>query len=144
MDLDPIDAVRNTLKQDVEFMALLGLAPSSDPNLISSKLIAGMEPEKAVTGTTVPMVLIYEKPGRFGSNPLVFEGKFCLDFFGKNRDQLKSMFDRAFKLFHDKRIMDANFGSFLCVLAYDSDFMTGITGIKGYQSIFDVDYLRTN
>jgi hypothetical protein len=144
MDGDPIDAVRNTLKKDVEFMALLGLAPSSDPNLISPKLVSGMEPEKAITGTTAPMVMIYQKPGRFGHNPLVFEGKFCLDFYGKNRVELKSLFDRAFKLFHDKRIKDANFGSFLCTLAYDSDFATGITGVKGYESIYDVDYLRTN
>jgi hypothetical protein len=144
MDGDLIEAVRNTLKKDVEFMALLGLTPSSDPNLISPKLVAGMEPEKAITGATAPMVMIYQKPGRFGNNPLVFEGKFCLDFYGKDRKQLKTLFDRAFQLFHDKRIADPGFRSFLCVLAYDADFATGISGIKGYEAIYDVDYLRAN
>jgi hypothetical protein len=137
MDGNLIDAVRNTLKNDVEFMALLGWTSSSEPHFSTQRLIAGMEPEKAITGTSVPMVLIYQKPGRFGNNPLVFEGKFCLDFYGKNRDQLKALFDRAFKLF-------PAFRSFLCVLAYDSDFSTGITGIKGYEAIYDVDYLRMN
>jgi hypothetical protein len=144
MDGDLIDAVRNTLKKDVEFMALLGLTLSSDSNLIASRLVAGMEPEKAITGSTTPMVLIYQKPGRYGNNPLVFEGKFCLDFYGKNRNELKSLYERAFKLFHDKRIYDPTFRSFLCVLAYDADFSTGITGIKGYEAIYDIDYLRTN
>ncbi|MDF2651698.1 MAG: hypothetical protein K0Q73_7503 [Paenibacillus sp.] len=144
MSLKLIDAIYNTLKADVEFMALFGLIPSSAPESITAKLVKGMEPEQALTGTSAPMVLIYVKPGRFGSNQLVFEGKFCFDFYGKNSFQAKQMFERAFKLFHDKPIIDDNFGSFLCTLAYDSDFATGITGVKGYESIFDVDYLRTN
>jgi hypothetical protein len=144
MSLKLIDAVYNTLKADAEFMALVGLTPSSPPASITAKLVKGMEPEQAITGTSAPMLLIYVKPGRFGNNQLVFEGKFCLDFYGKNSYQAKQLFERAFKLFHDKRIKDANFGSFLCTLAYDSDFATGITGVKGYESIYDVDYLRTN
>jgi hypothetical protein len=141
---DLIDAVYNTLKKDVEFMALFGLTPSSPSKEITARLVRGMEPEKAITGETVPMVLMYIKPGRFSNNQLVFEGKFCLDFYDKSSFQAKILFKRAFKLFHDKRITDTNFGSFLCVLAYDSDYATGITGVKGYESIFDVDYLRTN
>jgi hypothetical protein len=125
-------------------MGLLGLTPSSSPEDVTSKLVRGMEPEKAITGSTAPMVLMYTKPGRFGRNQLVFEGKFCLDFYGKSRVQSKGMFDRAFKLFHDERISHKSFSSYLCTLAYDDDFTTGITGVKGYGSIFDVDYLRTN
>jgi hypothetical protein len=139
-----IDAIYNTLKVDVEFMALVGLTPSSPPANITAKLVKGMEPEQAITGTSAPMMLMYVKPGRFGGNPLVFEGKFCLDFYGKSSFQAKQMFERAFKLFHDKPIKDASFRSYLCVLAHDSDFATGITGVKGYESIFDVDYLRMN
>jgi hypothetical protein len=144
VSLKLIDAIYNTLKADMEFMALLGLTPTSPPANITPKLVRGAEAESAITGTSCPMVLMYIKPGRFGRNHLVFEGKFCLDFYGKSSFQAKQMFERAFKLFHDKPIMDANFRSFLCVLAYDSDFSTGISGVKGYESIFDVDYLRTN
>ncbi|KIL35165.1 hypothetical protein SD71_16200 [Cohnella kolymensis] len=144
MSLKLIDAIYNTLKADAEFMALLGLTPTSPSASITVKMVKGMEPEQAISGNTVPMLLMYVKPGRFGSNPLVFEGKFCLDFYGKSSYQAKQMAERAFKLFHDKRIRDTNFGSFLCVLAYEDDFATGITGVKGYESIYDVDYLRTN
>jgi hypothetical protein len=144
MSLKLIDAIFNTLKADVEFMAILGLTPSSLPKDIIARMVKGMEPEKAITGETAPMVLMYVKPGRFGGNHLVFEGKFCLDFYGESSFQAKQMAERAFKLFHNKSIVDANFRSFRCVLAYDDDFATGITGVKGYESIFDVDYLRTN
>jgi hypothetical protein len=144
LSLQLIDAIYNTLKKDVEFMALLGLTPTSHPANITAKLVRGAEAESAITGTSCPMVLMYVKPGRFGSNPLVFEGKFCLDFYGKSSYQAKQMSERAFKLFHDKRITDATFRSFLCVLAYDDDFSTGISGVKGYECIYDVDYLRTN
>jgi hypothetical protein len=144
MSLKLIDAVYNTMKNDVEFMALLGLTPSSPPEDITAKMVKGMEPEQAITGSSVPMVLMYVKPGRFGRNHLVFEGKFCLDFYGKNSFQAKLMFERAFKLFHDKPINDQTFHSFICTLTYDSDFATGITGVKGYESIFDVDYFRGN
>jgi hypothetical protein len=144
VSLKLIDAIYNTLKADVDFMALLGLTPTSPPANITAKMVKGMEPESAINGTSCPMVLIYVKPGRFGRNHLVFEGKFCLDFYGKSSFQAKQLFERAFKLFHDKPITDANFRSFLCVLAYDSDFATGITGVKGYESIYDVDYFRGN
>jgi hypothetical protein len=144
LSLQLIDAIYNTLKKDVEFMALLGLTPSSPPANVTVKLVRGAEADSAITGTSCPMVLMYVKPGRFGHNPLVFEGKFCLDFYGKNSFQAKQMSERAFKLFHDKRIADVNFGSFLCTLAYDDDFSTALTGVKGYESIYDVDYLRTN
>ncbi len=144
MSLKLIDTIYNTLKTDVEFMALLGLTPSSPPDVITPKLVRGAESDSTITGTSCPMVLMYVKPGRFGRNHLVFEGKFCLDFYGKSSFQAKQMFERAFKLFHNKRITDATFSSFLCELAYDSDFATGINGVKGYESIFDVDYVRSN
>lgn len=139
-----VDAIYNTLKKDVEFMAMLGLTPSSPPKEITAKVVRGMEPDKAITGESCPMLLIYVKPGRFGRNHLVFEGKFCLDFLAKSSYQAKQIFERAFVLLHDKPITDANFHSSRCVLAYDDDFATGITGVKGYASIFDVNYHRTN
>jgi hypothetical protein len=144
MSLKLIDAIYNTLKNDVEFMALLSLAPSSPSASITLKLVRGAEAESAITGTSCPMVMMYIKPGRFGRNPLVFEGKFCLDFYGKSSYQAKQMAERAFKLFHDKRITDLNFQSFLSILVYEDDFATGITGVKGFESIYDVDYLRMN
>ncbi|MGG6309788.1 hypothetical protein [Paenibacillus macerans] len=139
-----VDAIYNTLKQDVEFMALLGLTPTSPANSIVARIVKGMEPDKAVTSADVPMLLIYVKPGRFSRNYLVYEGKFCLDIYAKNSNQAKIIADRAFELFHDKQIKDKSFMSSRCSLAYDADFATGITGVKGYEVIFDVNYHRIN
>ena len=144
MSLKLVDAVYNTLKNDVEFMAMLGLTPSSLPGNITAKIVRGAEAESPITGTTCPMVLIYVKPGRFGRNHLVFEGKFCLDFYGKTSYQAKQMSERAFKLFHEKPIEAPELRAPRCTLTYDDDFATGITGVKGYESIYDVDYHRTN
>ncbi|MEK5165984.1 hypothetical protein GNQ08_27240 [Paenibacillus macerans] len=139
-----IDAIYNTLKRDDQFMAFFGLSPSSPSESIVTRIVRGIEPDKAVTGKDVPMMLIYLKPGRFSRNYLVYEGKFCLDVYGKNRNQAKQIADRAFRLFHDQQIRDENYLSSLCSLAYEADFATGITGVKGYEIIFDVNYHRIN
>lgn len=136
-----IDGVYEVLKNNVAFMAHYGLTPSSSQLDIESKLIRGMESDGAIKG---PRVYIYVKPGRFGRNYLVFEGKFCLDFIDKSTVLARAAAQLAFQTLHDERISSALFKSFLCELAYDSDFATGQTGMKGYEAIYDVDYLRTN
>ena len=136
-----IDGVYEVLKNNVAFMAHYGLTPSSPQIEIESKLIQGMESDGAVKG---PGVYIYVKPGRFSRNPLVFEGKFCLDFYDKSSLLARAAAKIAFQAFHDERISGTLFKSFLCVLAYDADFATGQAGIKGYEAIYDIDYLRMN
>lgn len=144
MSAELVDAIYNTFKNDVEFMALLDLTPTSPRDSILKRIVRGMEPDKAVTGADVPMLLIYVKPGRFSRNYLVYEGKFCLDIYAKSSSQAKLIADRAFQLFHDKQIKDEGFIASCCSLAYDADFATGITGVKGYELIFDVNYHRMN
>ncbi|MCU6797999.1 hypothetical protein OB236_38330 [Paenibacillus sp. WQ 127069] len=144
MSLNLIDAIYSTCKRDAEFMAFFGFTPSSPAAEITGRLIRGMEPDQTLTGSNVPQVLIYTKPGRFASNPLVFEGKFCFDIYAKTSYQAKQIGSRVFQLFHDKRVHGTTLHTYLCVMAYDSDLATGITGVKGYEMIFDVDYLRTN
>jgi hypothetical protein len=139
-----IDAIYNTLKKDVEFMAHFGLSPTSTPDKITSRIVRGMEPEKTFTGASVPQVLIYQKPGRFGRNYLVYEGKFSLDFYAKSTSDARKIAKRAFKLFHDQYVQGTDFSSYRASLAYDDDFATGITGVKGHGTIYDVDYIRTN
>ncbi|MCL6605640.1 MAG: hypothetical protein K6T94_22480 [Paenibacillus sp.] len=144
MSLQLIDAIQNTHKADVEFMALLGLTPSATSPEVIKCFTKGLEPEVTISRDTVPHICQYIMPGRFGNNPLVFEGKFCLDFYGKTSYEAKQLFEQSFKLLHDKRIINPGFHSFLCVLAYDDDFATGISGVKGYKGIYDVDYIRMN
>lgn len=139
-----IDAVYMSLKRDELFMSLIGLTPSSPSEEVTSRIERGMEPETPLTGDTVPRLLIYQKPGRFGRNSLVYEGKFCIDVYAKSAAQAREIAQRAFALFHDRYISAAEFSSYRCTLAYDDDFATGITGVKGYGAIYDVDYLRTN
>lgn len=144
MSAELVDAIYNTLKHDVEFMDILGLTPASPSHSISARIVRGMEPDKAVISADVPLLLIYVKPGRFSRNYLVYEGKFCLDIYAKSGSQAKLIADRAFQLFHDKQIKDEGFIASRCSLAYDADFATGITGVKGYELIFDVNYHRIN
>lgn len=136
-----IDGVFNVLKSNVNFMAHYNLTPSSSQMDIEKVLIQGMESDSTLT---IPRVYIYVKPGRFGRNHLVFEGKFCLDFIDKTSKKAREAAAIAFQIFHDKRISDTVFNSYLCELAYDSDYSTGISGMKGWQAIYDLDYLRMN
>lgn len=144
MSLQLIDAVQNALKADSELMSMLKLTPSSPSAEIVKRFTKGMEPEITVSKDTVPHICQYVLPGRYASNPLVFEGKFCVDFYGKTSYEAKIMFERAFRVFHERRLTVPGFRSYLCVLVHDTDFSTGIQGAKGYKSIFDVDYLRMN
>jgi hypothetical protein len=133
-----------TLKQDGDFMSEFGLTPGSDPDEITKRIVRGMEPEHPLTAGNVPQVMIYQKPGSFGRNHLVYEGKFSLDVYAKTAAQARQIAERVFKLFHDRYIVSAGFHSYRCTLAYESDFATGITGVKGYETMYDVDYLRVN
>jgi hypothetical protein len=139
-----IDAVGNVLMQDVEFMAFLDLTPSSSDESIVERIVKGVEPEKVITGDSVPMMLIYIMPGRFGRNHLVYEGKFCLDIYAPSSADARRIAEQAFKLFHDENIRQQALNTFRCSLVYDTDFATGITGVKGYKAIYDVDYIRMN
>lgn len=139
-----IDAVFNTLTANVGFMTYFGLTPSSSPLDIEKRIIQGMESDSTLSATVIPRVYLYVKPGRFGRNHLVFEGKFCCDIVAKTSKQARDIANVIYSLFHDKHISDANFHSYLCVLAYDGDFATGEAGMKGWQAIYDVDYFRGN
>ncbi|MCF2719293.1 hypothetical protein LWE69_19835 [Paenibacillus sp. UKAQ_18] len=144
MSLQLIDAVQNALKADSELMSMLKLTPSSPSAEVVKRFTKGMEPEITVSKDTVPHICQYVMPGRYATNPLVFEGKFCIDFYGKTAYEAKLLFERSFKILHDRRLTAQGFASYLCVLTYDVDFATGIQGAKGYKAIFDVDYLRMN
>ncbi|MNC01528.1 hypothetical protein D3C75_488780 [compost metagenome] len=144
MSLQLIDAVQNTHKADTAFMALLGLTPAAIPTDMVKRFTKGVEPEITVSKDTMPHLCQYIMPGQFARNHLVFQGKFCIDFYGKTGYEAKLLFQRSFELLHDKRIVQPGFHSFLCVLAYDGDFATGIAGVKGYKGIYDVDYIRMN
>lgn len=144
MSLQLIDAIQNTHKADAAFMALLGLTPAVASTDMVKRFTKGVEPDITVSKDTVPHICQYIMPGQYGRNQLVFQGKFCIDFYGKTGYEAKLLFEHSFQLFHDKRIVQPGFHSFLCTLAYDGDFATGISGVKGYKGIYDVDYIRMN
>ncbi|MCY9593723.1 hypothetical protein PC41400_21590 [Paenibacillus chitinolyticus] len=144
MSVELTDAITGTLKSDDELKGLLGVMPNATPAQWLPKLTVGMEPEITISKDTVPHLCVFDKPGRFSMNPLVYEGKFCVDIYAKTAAQARQIGSRLFHLLHDRQIMKSGFRSFLCVLAYEIDFATGITGVKGYQVIYDVDYIRMN
>lgn len=141
---DPIEAVFAIFASDSGMLELLGLTAAAEDDEINARIVRGMEPEKPVTVESAPLICMHTKPGRFGRNHLAFEGKFSLDFYGKTRYQAKALFERAYELLHDKYLSAANFHSYRCTLAFDSDMATGIAGVKGYTAFFDVDYIRIN
>lgn len=144
MSLQLLDAVQHALKGDDKLMELLELDSSSPSAEVIKRFTKGMEPEITVSNETVPHICQYVMPGRFSPNQLVFEGKFCLDFYAGTGYSAKELFESAFRVLHDKRITMPGWATYLCVLTYDADFATGIQGVKGYKAIFDVDYLRMN
>lgn len=138
-----IDGLYSIFKQDEAFMAFFGLTPLSLPKDASLRLVKSKEPDQAITSKNVPQIMMYVKPGQFSSrNHLVFQGKFCLDFYAPTAVQARNIAQCAFELLHDKYISHESFKSFKCHLAYDDDLTTGITGVKGYMAIYDVDYVR--
>lgn len=144
MSLKLIDAVQYIHNTDEEFMSLVNLNLDAESEQIVTRFTKGLEPEITVTPSNVPHICQYIVPGRFARNHLVFQGKFCIDFYGKTNYEAKVLFERSYELLHDRRIASPEFRSFLCVLAYDGDFATGIQGVKGYKAIYDVDYIRMN
>jgi hypothetical protein len=141
---DLIEAVYSLLKRDEVFMAYLALTPSSPSEAVVKRLVKGLEPDVTIISENIPQAQIYVMPGRFGRNPLVFQGKFCLDFYAKNSMSARKMSEAAFKILHDQNLRTVDLNTFRCNLTYDTDFATGITGVKGYKAIYDVDYLRMN
>ncbi|PWW06332.1 hypothetical protein DFQ01_103234 [Paenibacillus cellulosilyticus] len=137
-----IDAVYSVLKQDELILTYLGLQRGSPPELLTKRFIKGIETDAVTISENVPQIQTYIMPGRFGHNHMVYAGKFCIDCYAKTSVDARVMADRAFKLLHDEYIAHESFRSFRCHLAYDTDFATGITGIKGYKAIYDVDYVR--
>ncbi|PZT54138.1 hypothetical protein [Paenibacillus silvae] len=144
MSLQLLDAIQHALKGDTELMEMLSLESSSPSDEVVMRFTKGMEPEITISNETVPHICQYVMPGRFSPNQLVFEGKFCLDFYAGTGYAAKELFERAFRVLHDKRMTMPGWATYLCVLTYDADFATGIQGVKGYKAIFDVDYLRMN
>jgi hypothetical protein len=139
-----INAVFSLLVKDELFMSFLALSPSSPEEAVVKRIIKGLEPDSAITPNSAPQVQIYVMPGRFGRNPLVYQGKFCLDFYAKESFVARKMSEAAFKILHDQNLRTKSLDTFRCVLTYDTDFATGITGVKGYKAIYDVDYIRMN
>lgn len=139
-----IDAVQNALKADTEFMELLGLTPAATGEQMTARFTKGMEPDIVISAATMPHVCQYTQAGRFGPNPLVYEGKFTLDFYAKSAAAARAFGERAFQVLHDKRISSPGFASFLCVLSFDTDAATGIKDVKMFRAFYDVDYLRMN
>lgn len=144
MSQDLIGAVFSQLIVDDVFMAYFALTPLPPPEKVVNRIVKGMEPDTAFIRENNPQVQIYVMPGRFGRNGLVYEGKFCLDFYAKSSVEARKMAERVFQLLHDKNLRSEILNTFLCTLTYDTDFATGITGVKGYKAIYDVDYIRMN
>ncbi|OMF37436.1 hypothetical protein BK133_05110 [Paenibacillus sp. FSL H8-0548] len=138
-----IDGLYSVLKRDEAFMAFFGLTPTSLPKDASLRLIKSKEPDQAITSKNVPQILMYVVPGRFSiRNHLVFQGKFRLDFYAPTAADARNIAQCAFELLHDKYISHESFKSFKCHLVFDDDLTTGITGVKGYLAIYDVDFVR--
>ncbi|MCR8656933.1 hypothetical protein [Paenibacillus endoradicis] len=144
MSQELIEVVFSQLILDEIFMAYFALTPLPPAEKVVNRIVKGLEIDSTFIRENIPQVQIYVMPGRFGRNPLVFEGKFCLDFYAKSSVDARKMAGRVFKILHDKNLRSEIVNTFRCSLTYDTDFGTGITGVKAYKAIYDVDYIRMN
>lgn len=133
-----------TLVRDAEFMSLLGLTTESDPEQVVKQLVKGVEPSQAISRETIPMLLIYEKPGKYSSNHLVFEGKTAIEVYAKSPIEAEQIANRIFNLLHDRELVGEGFRAPCCALVYGSPFATGIAGVRGYEVNYDANYIYTN
>ncbi|WP_135552104.1 hypothetical protein [Paenibacillus cymbidii] len=136
-----MNAIFETLTSDAALMALLGLTPSSQPLDKERRIVKGYESDTPLTPAVVPRLYIAIKPGRFGANPYAFEGKFCVEILHKTQSGAMEIAESVQRLFHGKYIAYGDFRSLSrCYLASANDFATSVTGIRGHEVYYDVDY----
>ncbi|GMA50129.1 hypothetical protein GCM10025857_14860 [Alicyclobacillus contaminans] len=132
-----LDQVWKLLANDATFLSLLRLTTSTDNATKATKIVKEEETDGIVTTSTIPMCLLYIRPGKADvRTPTVYLGKVVIDCFAKDGNTARKMYEQALALMQNWEPP----GFFVSRMAYDTSFKTGITGVKGHRVYFDVSY----
>lgn len=142
MPLSPaIDGVTKALASDDQILSYKGLTTSSPLADLAAYIRETEQTEGIVTAETIPLILIYTRPGKPDRSTIQqYISKVVIDVFAKDSYTARSISDRVFDVLHNADLPSPTFQISTCRYAHDSDFVTGISGVEGHRSWFDVSF----
>jgi hypothetical protein len=132
-----LDQVWALLANDTTFLGFKSLTPASDGASKAAYIVKEEETDNIVTGSTIPIVLVYTRPGHADARTIqAYTAKVVIDCFAVDGNTARKMVDQTHALMHNWK--PPNVSAYLCRSAYDTSFKTGISGVKGHRKFFDV------
>lgn len=131
----PVNALSAALSAQTPVKSLLSVQSSSQDK--AGFVVQEEETDGVVSSSTIPIVLIYTRPGHVHSySTRHYTGKVVIDCFASSGNVARMMVDQAVSLIHDWTPDVTQ--TYLASKAYDTSFKTGIQGVKGHRVYFDV------
>jgi hypothetical protein len=131
-----LDQVWALLANDATFLGFKSLTPASDNASKAAFIVKEEETDSIVTGSTIPIVLLYTRPGKPDHRSTqVYIGKVVIDCFASTGNTARQMAERTQAIMQSWEPP----GFLVCRFAYDTSFKTGITGVKGHRVYYDVN-----
>jgi len=125
------------LANDPTFLGFKGLTPSSTGADKLAYIVKGRQTTDIVTGTSIPINLMYIMPGYFDSSSTrVFISKVVVECYAKDLNTACLMCDQVGKLTQNWTPP----GFFVSRFSNDTSKPTGITGVECQQVTFGVSY----
>lgn len=143
MPLSPaIDGVWIALQNDAQIMNFKGLTVPATAAQIATYIVETEETDGLVDATSVPMILVYTRPGRPdpGTKQL-YNDKIVVDVYAATDYTTHAMADQAFAVLHNANLPSPNMTMSACRFSFGTSFKTGIVGVKAHRLYFDVSYL---
>jgi hypothetical protein len=134
-----VDAIWYALASDAQILAFKGLTPTSPIENIRSYIQRTEETEDVVDADSIPLILIYTRPGSQSRKSIQFYyDKVVIDSYASDDDTAKQMADRIFNVLQNGVYDAPDIPIGNIHLAYHTSFKTRIQGIRGYRLYFDV------
>lgn len=142
MPLSPaIDGVSQALAKDEQILSFKGLTLSSPVADVANYIIETEQTEGIVTADTIPLILLYTRPGKTDKSTLQqYIQKIVVDVFAQDRYNASLITDRVFDVLHNADLPSPTFQVSTCRYSHDTDFVTGINGVDGHRTWFDVSF----
>jgi hypothetical protein len=130
----PVSALSAAVTQNQTVQSKLATTSSGTDKLLY--IVKEEETDNIVTGSTIPIVLVYTRPGKPDHRSTqVYIGKVVIDCFASTGNTARQMVERTQAIMQSWEPP----GFLVCRFAYDTSFKTGITGVKGHRVYYDVN-----
>lgn len=134
-----LDSIWRLLANDPAFLAFKGLAPTSPIEDRADYIQKEEETEGIVDANTIPICLLFVRPGKFDHrSSQVYISKAVIECYAHDGNTARKMAEHTMGLMQNWQ--PDGLPSFVCRLAYDTSFKTGIPGVKGHRIYYDVSY----